>query len=125
MLFRSCHAALEGVEQCEGGDDADGEDVAGANGDADDDADSEDANSFGCGAGEKEETGGDFVKAVSETLVDELVGGEHLALEVAGEKERGDYDPSDHVPDDDLEEAEVAGEGYAGDADDGEGAGLG
>jgi hypothetical protein len=120
-----CHAALEGVEQSEGGDDADGEDVSGADGDAYDDADGEDAYAFGCGAGEKEEAGGDFVQAASEAPVNELVGGEHLALEVAGQKERGDYDASEHVADDDLEEAEVAGEGHAGDADDGEGAGFG
>ena len=119
-----CHAALEGVEQGEGGDDADGENVTGADGDAYDDADGEDAHPFSCGASEKEEAGGDFVEGVSEAPVDELISGEHLALKVAGQEECGDYDASEHVADDDLEKSEVACEGHAGDADDGEGAGL-
>ncbi len=119
------HAAFEGVEQSEGGDDADGEHVAGADGDGDDDGDGEDADAFSGGAGDEEEAGGGFMKRAAEAPVDELVGGEHLALKVAREKEHGDDDTSDHVADDDLQEAEVAGEGYSGDADDGERAGLG
>ena len=82
------HAALEGVEQSEGGDDGDGEDVAGADGDADHDGDGEDADAFGGGAGDEEEAGGDFVERGAEALVDELVGGEHLAVEVSGQEER-------------------------------------
>ena len=119
------HSALEGVEQREGGDDGDGEDVAGADGDADDDGDGEDADAFGCGAREQEEAGGDFVERAAEAAVDELVGGEHLAVEVFRQEEHGDDDAAEHVADDDLQEAEVAGEGEAGDADDGEGAGFG
>ena len=46
-------------------------------------------------------------------------------LEVARQEERGDDDAAEHVADDDLEEAEVAGEGQAGDGDDGEGGGFG
>ena len=41
------------------------------------------------------------------------------ALEISGQEDRCDDDAPDHVADDDLEEAEVAGEGEAGDADDG------
>ena len=119
------HAAFEGVEQRERGDDGDGEDVAGADGDADDDGDGEDADAFGGGSGEEEEAGGDLVQEGAEALVDELVGGEHLAGEVARQKERGDDDAAEHVADDDLQEAEVAGEGDAGDGDDGEGGGFG
>ena len=119
------HSALEGVEQRERGDDGDGEHVAGADGDADDDGDGEDADAFGCGAGEQKEAGGDFVERVAEAAVDELVGGEHLALEVVGQEESGDDDAAEHVADDDLEEAEVAGEGEAGRADDGERGGFG
>ena len=119
------HAAFEGVEQGEGGDDGDGEDVAGADGDADDDGDGEDADAFGGGAGEEEEAGGDFVERGAEAAVDELVGGEHLAVEVARQEEGGDDDAAEHVAEDDLQEAEVAGEGDAGDADDGEGGGFG
>ncbi len=119
------HAALEGVEEGEEGDDGDGEGVVGADGDADDDGDGEDADAFGSGSGEEEEAGGDFVEGRAEAAVDELVGGEHLAVEVFGEKEDGDDDAAEHVADDDLEEAEVSGEGYAGDGDDGEGGGFG
>ena len=73
----------------------------------------------------EEEAGGDFVQRGAEAAVDELVGGEHLALEVARQEERCDDDAAEHVADDDLEEAEVAGEGHAGDGDDGEGDGFG
>jgi hypothetical protein len=119
------HSALEGVEQREGGDDGDGEHVAGADGDADDDGDGEDADAFGGGAGEQEEAGGDFVERLAEAAIDELIGGEHLALEVLGQEEHGDDDAAEHVADDDLQEAEVAGEGEAGRADDGERGGFG
>ena len=116
------HSALEGVEQRERGDDGDGEHVSGADGDADHDGDGEDADAFGCGAGEQEEARGDLVERVAEAAVDELIGGQHLALEVFWQEERGDDDAAEHVADDDLQEAEVAGEGEAGRADDGEGA---
>ena len=103
----------------------DGQHIACADGDADDDADGEDAHTFGSGAREKEESGGDLVQSGAEALVDELVGGEHLALKVVGQEDQRDDDAAEHVADDDLQEAEVAGERDAGDADDGEGAGLG
>ncbi len=119
------HASFEGIEEGEGGDDGDGEGVAGADGEGDDDGDGEDSYSFRGGAGEQEQPGGEFVEGGAEAAVDELVGGEHLAAEVAREKERGDDDAAEHVAEDDLEEAEVAGEGDAGDGDDGEGGGFG
>ena len=119
------HSAFKGVEQRERGDDGDGEHVSGADGDADDDGDGEDADAFGRGAGEQEEAGGDFVERAAEAAVDELIGGEHFAVEVSRQEEQGDDDAAAHVAEDDLQEAEVAGEGEAGRADDGEGGGFG
>ena len=66
-----------------------------------------------------------FVEDGAETLVDELVGGEHLAAKVLRQEERGNDDASQHVAENDLQETHISGEGYAGDRDDGEGAGLG
>ena len=96
------HSAFEGIEEGERGDDGDGERVAGADGDGDDDGDGEDADTFGGGAGEQEQPGGDLVEGGAEALVDELVGGEHLAAEVFGQKELGDDDAAEHVAEDDL-----------------------
>ena len=119
------HAAFEGVDQRKRGDDGDGEDIARTDGDGDDDGDGEDANAFGGGPGDEEEERGGLVEGGAEAAVDELVGGEELALEVFGKKEKGDDDAANHVAHDQLEEAEVAGEGEAGDGDDGEGTGFG
>ena len=119
------HSALEGVEKSKRGDDADGEDVARPYGDAYDDADGEDPDAFGSGSGEEEEAGGHLVQRVAEAPVDELVGGEHLSLEVFGQEDDGNDDATDHVADDELEEAEISTEGQAGNGDDGEGAGFG
>ena len=69
--------------------------------------------------------GSDFVQRSAEAAVDELVGGEHLAGEVARQEERCHDNAAEHVADNDLEEAEVAREGDAGDGDDREGRGLG
>ena len=44
----------------------------------------------------------------AEAAVDELVGGEHLAGEVARQEECRHDDAAEHVADDDLQEAEVA-----------------
>ena len=54
-----------------------------------------------------------------------MVGGQHFAAEVTREEEQRDDDAAEHVAEHDLQEAEVAGEGYAGDGDDGERRGLG
>jgi len=64
------------------------------------------------------------MEGLAEAAFDELIGGEEFALEVAREEDEADYDAADEVAEDDLEEAEVACVGEAGDADDGEGAGL-
>jgi hypothetical protein len=61
----------------------------------------------------------------AEAAVDELVRGEQFAAEVLREQQEADDDASDQVSEDDLEEAEVVVVGEAGDADDGERAGLG
>jgi hypothetical protein len=45
-------------------------------------------------------------------------------LKIARQKEQAHGDASEQIAEDDLQEAEVAGVGYAGDADDGERAGL-
>ena len=82
------HSALEGVEQRERGDDGDREHVSRANGDAHHDGDSEDAHALGGGAGEQKEPRGDLVQRVAEAAVDQLIGGEHLALEVFGQEEQ-------------------------------------
>ncbi len=119
------HTAFECVKKREGGDDGDGQGVSGAYRDGDDDGDGEDSNALGGGAGAEEEPSGDLVQDGAEAAVDELVGGEHLAAEVFWKKQEGDDDASEHVAEDDLQEAHVAAEGYAGDGDDGEGAGFG
>jgi hypothetical protein len=116
------HASLERVEQRERGDDRDREHVARADGDAHHDADGEDADAFGCCPCEQKQPGGDLV---AETLVDELVGGQHLAAKVARQEEHRNHDAAEHVSDHDLQKAEVAGEGDAGHGDDGEGGGFG
>jgi hypothetical protein len=61
----------------------------------------------------------------AEAAVDELVRGEQFAAEVLREQQEADDDASDQVSEDDLEEAEIVVVGEAGDADDGERAGLG
>jgi hypothetical protein len=73
----------------------------------------------------KEEACGCLVKRAAEAPIDELVGGEHLAMKVARQEEHRYDDAADHVAEDHLKEAEVSGEGHARDADDGERAGLG
>ncbi len=119
------HAALERIEQRECGDDGDGQNVARADRDADDDRDCEDAHALRRGARDEKERGGDLVQRGAEAAVDELVRGEHLAGEVARKEEGGDDDAAEHVTDDDLQKAEVAGERDAGDGDDGESGGFG
>src|SRR5262249_10222187 len=119
------HAAFEGIEQRQGRDDGDREDVTSADRDGDHDGDGEDAYAFCSSAGNEEEAGGCFMKHSAQALIDELVGGWQPTLEVAGQEECGHHDTADHVADDDLKKTEVAGEGDARDADDGERAGLG
>ena len=118
-------AALKRVEQGERGDDADGKDVARADRYRDDDADGEDPDAFRGGAREQEEAGRDLVEDGAEATVDELVGGEHLAGEVARKKEGGDDDAAEQIPDHDLQEAEVARKRDAWDGDDGQRGGFG
>ncbi len=114
------HSALEGVEQGERGDERDGEHVSGADGDADHDGDGKDAHTLGRGAGEQEEPCRHLVQGVAEAAVDQLIGGQHLPLKVFGQEERGHHDATEHIADDDLQEAEVAGECQPRCADDGE-----
>ena len=64
------------------------------------------------------------MQSVAEALIDQLIGGQHLACEVARQEERCNDDATDHVAEDDLQEAEVSGEGDAWYGDDGERRGL-
>ena len=121
----SCYAALEGIKQREGGDDADGDNVAGADGNGNNDGHSEHADTFRRGTGEQEKTGGDFVQKRTETAVDELIGREHIPGEIAGQKQSGDHDAPEEVAEHDLQEAEVARKGNAGNGDDGKRGGFG
>jgi hypothetical protein len=118
-------ASFEGVDESEERDDGDREGGVGADGDAYNDGDGEDADAFRGRSGEKEETRGDLVERKPEAPVDKLVGRKHRALEVFGQEDKRDDDASDHVTEDDLKEAEVAGESYAGNGDDGEDRGFG
>ena len=63
------HASLESVEEGQGADDADGENVSGANREADDDGDGEDADPFGGSAVEEEEASGELVQSMPEALI--------------------------------------------------------
>jgi len=64
------------------------------------------------------------VQHATKAAVDELIGGEHLAGEVAWQEERGDDDATEHVTEDDLQETEVSREGNSWNGDDGERGGL-
>ena len=63
-------------------------------------------------------------KLFPEARTDELIRRHQLAFEVARQKEHTDNDAAEQVAQCDLQEPEVTREGEAGDADDGEGAGL-
>ena len=119
------HSALEGIEQRERGDDCDRQHIPRADGDANHNRHREDAHALGRGARQQEEPRGDPVQGVAEAAVDELIGGEHLALEVFWQEEQGHHDAPEHVSDDDLQEPKVAGECQSRRADDGQRGGLG
>ena len=74
---------------------------------------------------EQKRSGGELSDPGPESSLHQLVGGEHLASEVMGEKENGDEYPCRQVSEHHLEEPQVAVEGQGRCADDGEGAGLG
>ncbi len=129
-----CHAALQGVNQREHADDCDGGNVAAkvaesaqqvAESDADHDSDGEDAHAFGGCAGDQEQARCKRTKFLSEAALDQLVGRDQVAAEVVRDQQNTDDDAPDQVADDKLQEAEVALVGQAGNADDGERAGLG
>jgi len=120
-----CHAAFEGVEQRQADDQHDGGDLAGAQHDRNHDRDGEDAHALGESANDQKRRCGHPAQAGAEPDFDELVGREHFAPEILGQKEERNHDARQQVPQDHLQEAEVAGEGQARGADDGQRAGLG
>ncbi len=127
--------AFEGIEQGEADDGEDGGDltsagdaqarVHGAEDDREDDRKGEDSNSFGEGAQDQKRSGGEAADPFAEAAAHEFVSGEDLAAEIEGQEDGGDDDAGEQVAENQLEEAEVAGEGKRRGADDSERAGLG
>ena len=119
------HAAFEGVEKRQADDQDDGGDLAGAEHDGDHQRDGEDPHTFGERARHQEDGGRQLADALAEAPPHQFVGGEHLAAEIMRQQQYGDHDAGEQVAEDHLEEAQVAGEGEGGGADDGQGAGFG
>ncbi len=125
------HAAAVGIYDGEQPEDQDGrghDEVlahAGAEDEGDGDGGGENANGVGHGAGDHENDRGEAARRGSEAAVEQGVGGDQFALIVTGEECERDHDTAEDVSCRDLEEAEIAGEGETGDADERECAGFG
>ena len=74
---------------------------------------------------DQEEAGCQLLDRATEAIAEQLVDGQHFAAEVGRHKEQAHHEPAHDVAERELQEGEVGAEGVAGDADEGDGAGLG
>jgi len=120
------HAALEGIDQRQHGDDGDRHNIVGGpNRNSYDDGNCEDAHALGGGAGQEKKSGGERAQAATEAMLHELVGGHHASGKIFWYENDADQHPRNEVSKNQLQESEVGIVGEAGDADDGQRAGLG
>ena len=107
------HTTFEGVKEREQDDQHDGGDFAGAEHDGDHQGDGEDAYTFGQGARDQEDGGGELADVFAEAAAHQFVGGEHFAAEILGQKHHRNDNAGEQVAEHDLQEAEVAAEGQS------------
>lgn len=126
-------SAFERIDQGQYADDRNGDEVSAevaetaerrTEGDTDDESDGVDAHSFGGRAGNQEEPSGIAAEFSAEAALDQLIRREEVALEILRQQDEADDDAADEIAESELQEGEVGVVCEAGDADEGEGAGL-
>ena len=120
----SRHATLKGIQQRERGDDRNRQYVARPNRDAHHNRHGKHAHALRGRPRQQKQPRCDFIELPPKPAVDQLVGGQHLALKVPRQKQQRHYHPPAHVAEDNLQEPEVSRKRQPRRSDDCQRAGL-
>jgi len=119
------HAAFKRVKKRQADDQDDRSHLPGAQDDRDDDGDRKHPDSLRQAAHHQKGARGEPPQPDPEAPLHQLVGGERLAAEIVGQKQSRNRYPRQQVPEDHLQEGQVAGESQSGGPNDGQSAGFG